>query len=316
MISPSHMQSTVTARPIADRIGPEALAYAGLTLSTFGWASAFIAGKVVLAEITPLPAAGGRYALAALLLLPFATRQQAARRQLTAAAGPLTIMVLAGGILYPWLFLVALSRTSATNTALLIALNPVLTLLLSPLVGERLHARHLGGVALALAGAATVITAGKWEQLASLVAGALNSGDLLAIVAALSWAVFNLASRRVVVHLTASFINCVVYGTGSIAFFLLAAADHPWAQLSNASDAALACLFCMAVLSSIMAGQFFLFGVRTVGVTRTVVFVYLVPVLTAAASAVLLGEQLRWAQVLGGGGVLAGVYLTSRVPSA
>ena len=56
-------------------------------------------------------------------------------------------MMICGGVLYPWLFLLALSRTSATNTSLLIALNPVLTVLLAPLVGEPLDRRRMIGVA-------------------------------------------------------------------------------------------------------------------------------------------------------------------------
>jgi len=68
----------------------------------------------------------------------------------------------------------------------------------------------------------------------------------------------------------------------------------------------------MALLSSVIAGQFFLIGVRTVGVSRTVVFVYLVPVLTALMSATLLGEAFHLAQAVGGGAVLAGVYWTTR----
>src|SRR5437588_356879 len=40
------------------------LAYAGLSLSTVGWAAAFIAGKVALADMTPLSVAVWRYALA------------------------------------------------------------------------------------------------------------------------------------------------------------------------------------------------------------------------------------------------------------
>jgi drug/metabolite transporter (DMT)-like permease len=67
----------------------------------------------------------------------------------------------------------------------------------------------------------------------------------------------------------------------------------------------------MAVLSSVVAGQLFLVGVRTVGVARTVVFVYLVPVLTALLSALFLGEQLTLAQALGGAAVLAGVAVTT-----
>jgi len=52
--------------------------------------------------------------------------------------------------------------------------------------------------------------------------------------------------------------------------------------------------------------------VRTVGVGRTVVFVYLVPVLTALMSTTLLGEQFLPAQAVGGATVLAGVYWTTR----
>src|SRR5204862_178064 len=82
---------------------------------------------------------------------------------------------------YPWLFLLALAHTSATNTALLIALNPVFTLLLSPLIGEPLDRHRLGGVSLALAGAAVVITAGDTHRLPGL---SLQRGDVLAVAAA------------------------------------------------------------------------------------------------------------------------------------
>src|SRR2546429_687439 len=199
-----------TARPT-----PQTLAYAGLSLATVGWAAGFVAGKLALGAMSPLVVAAWRYAVAAAILLPFALRQRPADG-LGRAARPLALMVVCGGVLYPWLFLLALSRTSATNTALLIALNPVLTLLFSPLVGERLDRRRLAGVVV------------------------------------------------------------------------------------------------MAVLSSVIAGQFFLIGVRTVGVGRTVVFVYLVPVLTALMSTTLLGEQFLPSQAVGGATVLAGVYWTTR----
>src|SRR5438128_5452728 len=123
------------------------LAYAGLSVSTFGWAAAFIAGKVALADMTPLSIAVWRYALASTVLLPFAVRLRPVEG-IGRAAAPLAIMVVCGGVLYPWLFLLALAHTSATNTALLIALNPVFTLLLSPLVGEPLDRHRVGRTSL------------------------------------------------------------------------------------------------------------------------------------------------------------------------
>ena len=284
------------------------LAYAGLSVATVGWAAGFVAGKLALGAMSPLVVAAWRYAMAALILLPFALRQRPAGG-LGRAAGPLALMVVCGGVLYPWLFLVALSRTTATNTALLIALNPVLTLLFSPLVGERLERRRLVGVLVALVGAATVITRGDPGHLAAL---RLNPGDLIAIAAAAAWATFNLTSRRVVGHLTPAFTNCVIYALGGVVLYVLGHGDRPWAQLTAATPSALAGVAIMAVLSSVIAGQFFLIGVRTVGVARTVVFVYLVPVLTALLSTTLLGEQFLPVQAVGGATVLAGVYWTTR----
>lgn len=284
------------------------LAYAGLGLSTVGWASGFVAGKLALGEMSPLPVAAWRYAVAAVILLPFALRQWPAEG-LGPAARPLAWMVVCGGVLYPWLFLLALSRTSATNTALLIALNPVLTLLLSPLVGERLDRRRIAGVLLALAGAMVVITHGDFAHLAAL---SFSGGDLLALAAAGAWATFNLTSRGVVGRLTPAFTNCTIYVIGGLSLYLLAQGDEPLAQLRAATPTALSGIVLMAVLSSVIAGQFFLIGLRTVGVSRTVVFVYVVPVLTALMSTTLLGERFELAQAVGGTAVLAGVYWTTR----
>src|SRR5438477_13151087 len=85
-----------------------ALAYAGLSVSTFGWAAAFIAGKVALADMTPLSVAVWRYALASTVLLPFAVRQRPAQG-VGRAAAPLALLVVCGGGLYPWPFLPALA---------------------------------------------------------------------------------------------------------------------------------------------------------------------------------------------------------------
>jgi drug/metabolite transporter (DMT)-like permease len=284
-------------------------AYLGLSITSLLWAGAFIAGKVVTAELTPLAAAGLRHLAAALVLLPFAWRMRHAAN-LRAAVPSLVIMALCGGVLYQWAFMAAVQGTSATNAALLVALNPAITVLLAPLVGEALTTRRLVGILLALAGATVVITHGDLAILAGLAA--TRRGDLLALCAACLWAIFNLASRGAVAHLPHSMTNAVTYGVGSLVSLSLALPSAPFGQLAAASAHALAALAFLVVFASVLAGQLFLFGVHTVGVGRTVVFVYLVPVLTALLSAVLLGEPLLPSQVLGGGLVLLGVAVTTR----
>jgi drug/metabolite transporter (DMT)-like permease len=306
MISPR--MASIGAVPQVARVEVmPSLAYAGLSLAAVGWATGFVAGKVALADLTPLTLGAWRYAVAAAILLPFALRQRP--RSLAPVGRSLAVMLACGAVLYPWLFLSALARTTATNTSLLIALNPVLTLIFGAFVGESLERRRLGGVVLAFAGAATVTTRGDLGALATL---GVQSGDLLALAAAATWACFNLAARGVATHLAPSFTNCIIYVAGAAALFALARTEAPWAQLTAATPAAVGGMLVMAVFSSVMAGQLFLVGVRMVGVGRTVVFVYLVPILTALLAAVLLGERFGLAEVIGGAAVLAGVYWTTR----
>ncbi|MFN8599945.1 MAG: DMT family transporter [Candidatus Binatia bacterium] len=306
------MAVTAATAAVADR-APVARAYLGLTVATACWASAFILGKVVLREMTPLVLATWRYVVASLVLLPFVLRSRAAVRPgtvpATGAVLPLAVMVVSGGVLYPWLFLAALARTSAANTSLLIALNPIVTLLLSPLVGERLVRTQVLGASLAFAGAVLVISRG---DLVELLALRIDTGDLLALAAAACWATFNLTSRLVVDRLPASSVNLAVYAGGAVALGLLGLADGPVVQLEHATASAVGAVVAMAVLSSVVAGQLFLTGVRDAGVGRAVVFIYLVPVLTAIMSVAVLGEQLSGAQLAGGAAVLAGLLLTTR----
>ena len=297
----------------AHDIRSEAFASLGLGIAALFWAAAFIAGKVVLAEMSPLSVAAWRFVIAGGVLLPIAYHQFPGWQALKSAARPLAFMTLCAGILYPWIFLAALARTSAANTSLLIALNPIFTLCLSGLVGERLSARNAIGAALALSGAAMVITRGDWSAVAQLTA--LNTGDLLALLGAACWASFNLTSRSVAVGLPHGFVNGLIYGIGGVVLFTMASAEAPVQQLFAASTAALACLCLMAIVSSVIAGMLFLHGIRTLGVNRTVLFIYLVPPLTALQSVLLLGETLHLAQLAGGALALAGVYWATK-PSA
>jgi drug/metabolite transporter (DMT)-like permease len=304
----STRMSSVSTAVVRSEVDGDAVAYLGLGAATLCWAAAFVAGKFVLAEMTPLSAAAWRYLLAGVVLLPFALRAPSIG-SMRGAVLPLMVMMLVGGILYPWLFLSALQRTTATNTALLIALNPVFTVLAAPLVGEPLTRRRLTGVILALGGATVVTTRGDLQVVTAL---AFNGGDLLAIGAAAMWASFNLSSRAVVARITPATINTLIFCFGGVALLILAAPEGPWAQVRGATPAAMTGLVVMAVFSSVVAGQLFLLGVRALGVSRTVVFIYLIPVITAVLSALILHERFGFAQAVGGAAVLAGVYGASR----
>ncbi len=285
------------------------LAYLGLLVATLGWGGAFIAGKLALREFSPMSASAWRYLLAGSVLVPFALRH-ARTYSLRPVAGPLTLMIVCGGFFYPLFFMLSLERTSATNTSLIVALMPVITYSLCPLVGEEVSGRRWIAVLIALVGAVVVITRADLGVLVDVTR--LNTGDLIALCAACVWAVFNLASRRTVVALPASLINVTVFGCGGVAMMVAAAPDTAVASLIAASPGSRAAVFYLAIFSSVLSGQLYLNAMRVLGVSRTVIFIYCVPFVTAILAAFILGESISVYQAVGGGLIFGGLVLAAR----
>ena len=172
-----------------------------------------------------------------------------------------------------------------------------------------MRARVLGA-GLAFAGAITVISRGDLHELLAL---RIDTGDAFALAAAGCWATFNLTSRLVVDRVPGvDGQSRGVLGRSGRDVRARSGRGTRSRSSRNATAPALAALVGMALLSSVVAGQLFLVGVRDAGVGRAVVFIYLVPVLTAVLSVLLLGEALSGAQLAGGAAVLLGLLLTTR----
>ncbi len=293
----------------------------GLSVACLAWAGAFIWAKIALTSMPAPSVAVWRYAIAALALMPFAARRkdpgagtfptpfEPSAGDHRRAWAAVTAMTLFGGVLYQWLFLGALARTSATVTSLLIALNPVLTLLFAATIGEQLDRRRAAGAGVAFIGAITVISHGDPTVLLGLH---LKTGDAMALLAAACWAIFNLCSHWATRVLAPSRVNVVVYSASAILLALAAQPENLFRHLFEATPRALFAVAALGLLSSALAGQLFLFGVRRIGVSRSSSFIYLVPPLTAVLAAIFLGERLDTAQLVGGAAVVFGVVLTSR----
>src|SRR5262249_14619566 len=153
------------------------------------------------------------------------------------------------------LFLAALERTTPTNASLLIAMNPVFTVLLAAALGDVLTGRQIAGVVVALAGAGVVISNGGLAALGELGS---HAGDLLALAAALCWCCFNVASHRVVGTIAPGSANLVCYSLGAVGLTILGCGDDLRGQLARIDLTALGGIAFMAIGSSVIAGQLFL----------------------------------------------------------
>ncbi len=279
--------------------------YLLVTASAFFWGGNFVLAGPILADLSPWWAAALRFLLAAALMLGVAVLRREDLPGLLRRHAPVYLLLGTVGIAaFNLLFFSAMQSTSADNGALIMATNPLLTTLLAAaFLGERPSPRHLAALPVALAGVAVVISQGDLGRLTSL---RVARGDVLMLAANLSWALFNVLSRRFMPP-GSPIGHTALMMTAGAGILLAVAMASGGAVAMPGAEAGMA-LVLMAVAGTVLAYLFWGMGIQRLGAGRTALFLNLVPV-----SAMLVGAGLgtlpTFAQLLGGLLVLGGVTL-------
>jgi drug/metabolite transporter (DMT)-like permease len=286
--------------------------YARLVAVPAIWGGTFVAGKHVVATFSPIMGSFARYVVACVALavaafviergLPRITRQQAAA---TFVLGALGIFA------YNLFFMGALQRLPASRAALIIALNPIVTIAISALVlNERLRARRWLGVVIALLGVWIVISHG---DLVHLTSAGVGLGELLMFGAVTSWALYTIIGRRVLAGgLTpiASTNYAALWGTAMLGVVAapqvgeLRAAQFDWRMVGA--------LLYLGVLGTALAFVWYYVSIKRCGAAIASIFNNLVPVFGVAISVLVLGEPLLPSMLIGGAIAICGVMMVTR----
>lgn len=278
------------------------------------WGGTFIAGRVLAQAVPLMTAAAGRFLVASLLLVWAAFKMEGGlprlnRRQLAGTA----LLGFTGIFLYNVFFFGALSRIPAGRTALFVSLSPVLTALCAAvLLGERLGRVRWLGIAVALLGAAVVITRGDFMAAANDIGQSVGAGEIMMMCAVLSWVAYTLLSRKMLAVLSP--VAAMTYGSLWGFLFLGTAAlgeigGIDWHALDWRVWAA---VLYMGAVGTVVAFLWYYQGIRAMGPSRTVVFTNLVPLFGVLLSALLLDEPVLASMLVGGALSVAGVILVNR----
>jgi drug/metabolite transporter (DMT)-like permease len=284
---------------------PTNTVYLLLATSAFFWGANFALAGPVLADLAPIWAAALRFLLGTVLMMALARYQGIdlvglAKRHWRAHV----VLSLLGIVGFNVFFFQAMQDTSAGNGALIMATNPLLTTILAALfLGERIVARQLLALPVALAGVAVVISHGNIAQLAQFQ---VAKGDLLMLCANLTWASFNVATRRFMPKESAVGNTALMMGSGALMLTTIAvSSDAAFALPGWHAGLALAI---MVVGGTVLAYLFWGLGIQHLGAARAALFLNLVPVFAMLASGVL-GTPPSMVQIAGGAIVLAGVSI-------
>ncbi len=279
--------------------------YLLVTISAFFWGANFVLAGPVLSDLPPLWAAALRFLLGAALMLFIAKSQgEGLWRLARNHAGVYFLLGLVGIAAFNLFFFHAMQSTSADNGALIMATNPLLTTLLAALfLGERANARHWTALPVALIGVAVVISHGKLNQLSEMH---VAQGDLLMLAANLTWALFNICTRRFMPKGSAVGNTALMMTAG--AAILLAAALSSGTHFAPPGMKASLALAVMAGGGTVLAYLFWSVGIRQLGAGRTSLFLNLVPVFAMLVGGAM-GNPPTPAQIGGGLLVLTGVIM-------
>jgi drug/metabolite transporter (DMT)-like permease len=274
------------------------------------WGVNFSVVKAAIADLDPLAFTVIRFSLAALFLFAVMAWNGESFRLERKDRRPIVLLGFVGITLYNILFMYGLASTTASNSALLISLSPLCGSLIQALRGrERLGGRSATGLALATLGVALVIT-GRQGGPVFTVDGL--RGDLLTLAATLTWAFYTIAARPLLARHSAVKVTAYAMLSGSL---LLLPFGMPGLARQSWIGVPLSAWLALAFAAFIAAGIAYVFwykGVQQIGVTRTMVYHYLMPFAAVVTASLFLGERMTLLQLAGGGAVLSGVFLVQQ----
>lgn len=277
-----------------------------LTLACM-WGLSFLFIEVALTAVTPLWIVASRVTVgAAVLLAVLAARRVPLPRGLGLWRHLVVLGVLNNAV--PWTAVAWAQQTLPSGlTALLMAMVPISTLLVSVTVGlERITSLRLIGLLTSLAGVGLIVV-GDVDDVGRLVAvlTVLLATVLYAVGAV--YAKRNLSGRLPPMSLAA---GQVLSTTVLVVPFALMV--DPLPDPAGLTPAVISSLGALGALGTGLAFLIFYVLVERVGPTNATMVTYLIPVVAVIAGVVVLGEELGLLVLGGGAVVVLGIWLTQR----
>ncbi len=270
------------------------------------WGTTFISTKILLADFTPIEILFFRFLLSLLVLIVIYPKRLNIKDKkqeiLFAAAG------LCGICLYYLLENIALTYTMASNVGVIISVAPFFTAVLSHVflkTEEKLKVQFFVGFVVAMIGICLISFNGNELELNPI-------GDILAIAAAFVWAVYSLLTRKISsygLNTIGTTRKIFTYGILFMLPFLFVFDFNLDVQKVIKPEYVLNLIY-LGLGASALCFVTWNYAVGVLGTVKTSVYIYIVPVITATSSVIVLKEKITWVAAIGIGLTLIGLFFS------
>jgi len=274
------------------------------------WGGSFIATKIALQEASPVTLVWLRFAMG----IPVIGAAVFLRRQFALPRGRewgyFALLGFLGIAFHQWLQSNGLQTSRASTTAWIVATSPVFIAILGWLaLKESLRLAQSAGILLAMAGVLLVVSNG---DLSSLSLGRFGApGDILILVSAFNWAVFSILSRHGLKNHPATRMMFWVMLLGWWMITVIFLPSGGLVEIANFSTRSWASLIYLGIFTSGLTYIAWYDALQSLPAAQTGAFLYLEPPVSVIVAALLLGEPITLAALLGGAIILFGVWLVT-----
>ncbi len=200
------------------------------------------------------------------------------------------------------------TRIPASLAAFIIALNPASIAIIAALwLGEVPPARTWFGLLIGLGGIAVIVFG---REALPEVRSSMLTGVLITLGAPLSWGIYTSGLRKLSPKFGALTITALTMSFGSLPliFFITPSVER---QVAGAPTPLIVAVLFLSIACTVYGFTGFARVVKTLPAAKAGAFIYLVPLIAAVGSNLILNEPIDAPLVTGGLIVLAGIYLAS-----
>lgn len=269
--------------------------------------SSYPFAKDVLAVMSPLLYSASRYLVAALFLFAMMAllRKPLALRRRDWL--PMIVLSLIGVALFQACWGLAMARTAPSVGSIVMTTTTAFSAILAWIGGRRLPALGWAGIVIAFAGVVLVVN-NSLSRLTLSFDGL--DGTLIWMLSAFAWALY--VDRGAPYSLRLGALPVMAWTTliGSLILLPISLVFDSLGEFARLDDRLLGYWLYTAIFPVGVAFLGLTAGLDRLGVSRVMVYMYLIPVAGVGLSAAFFGDPLTAARVLGGLIVLLGVILT------
>ena len=217
----------------------------------------------------------------------------------------LAALGVVGHVLYQFLFIGGLARTSVANSSLMLATTPVVIAVASALLGhEKISRTHWLGAAISTAGLYLVVGAGL------TLGGRRIVGDVMMFGAVCCWAAYTLGARPLMSRHSPVGITGLSMALGTVVYVGAVWPKVRAVDWLSVSGLTVGLLLYSALFALCLSYTIWYVAVRQIGSARTAAYSNLIPVVAMASAVMFLDEPMELRKLFGAAAVLVGVAFT------